>query len=449
LLPCAYPLKVLVFAADMFLLGKERAKDEFDLLLASGMSFSEARAALREKERSRKEGSLAKKCDEYAAQFHTSSAGVTKEAMSLSNKGAPLAISSIKSLSAISLQRLPEARQPLSLANRVLTDAELVEVAVRRAYTSGSLDLKNRNLSTVPPKAMNTLLVQFGCLTSVNLNSNALTTLPHSFAPLCPGLTELFVSSNRLRDVPRSILQLPKVTELNLSFNRIAEVDVLQAPEMEVLRLSNNYVSSLDNMSYLRKLHSLHLDYCHMSVLTAHMKKLKHLTFLDLSHNTLVSVALPSREAVASKAAKSGAAAKTVQSAVAAVGDTREWEEVLDPFSGRTSYFCKQTKEVRRSKPPGYDAQIEKKKAKDKLQHDTVLAGALKLASIASERGDEFVPASEKARTAQADGKGLLQATVSTSTLLQVPEPIGDPWKELLDEGKCLPASCHELSQHY
>lgn len=406
----------------MFMLGREKAKDEFDVLLSEGKSFQEVRRLMKERERARRDGVVKDEADRYAAMFQTSSAGVTKEAMLASNRGGPLALSEVKNLSAISLQRLPESKQPLDLLKRPLTDMELMEIAVRRCYVTGILDLKNCHLTEIPGKAMNTMMVQFGNITSINLNSNLLTTIPHSFAPLCPRLTELSVCGNKLKDVPRSILYLPRITELNLSENRIENVDILQAPLMEVLRFSNNYISSLDNMSYLRKLHTLHLDYCHMSFLTAHMKKLKALTYLDLSHNTLVSLALPSREATASKAQKKdGKGSGAVQSAEAKIGDTRVWQEVFDPFTGRKSYYCRQTKEARRTKPPGFDIQQAALAEKHRLQKEAVDRKAATLALAPVE-----IPEHLK------DSASLPLMRSESSTLKEPPKV--DPWMELVDD---------------
>jgi Leucine rich repeat len=257
-----------------------------------------------------------------------------------------------------------------------------------------------------------------------------LTTIPAGLAPLCPRLTELAVSNNRLKDVPRSILYLPRVTELNLSFNKIEAVDVLQAPELQVLRINSNYVSSLDNMSYLRKLHTLHMDNCHMSQLTSHMKKLKALTYLDLSHNTLVSLALPSREASESLSGKGkhGTNASdqptAVVAATAALGDTREWEEVLDPFTGRKSYFCKATKEVRRTKPPGFDLQQAKREQKMRAQRqrqlETAEAMGLRPPEVPSNVTEDLV---------------LRPATASIS-LISTKLGNAPLWQQCIDEGE-------------
>ena len=408
----------------MFILGREKAKDEFDRLIAEGKSFVEARAIMREKERAKRDNVTQARVDKTLALFDTSSAGESKLAKSASTYGPPLAISSIKTLSAISLQRLPEARQPLSLSNRVLKDVELVDVAIRRSYVNGILDLRGCQLTAIPGRAMNTLSVQFGNITSINLNGNLLTTIPPAMAPLCPRLTELSVSNNKLRDVPRSILYIPKVRELNLSYNLIEEVDVLQAPDMEVLRLSNNRVSSLDNMSYLRKLHTLHLDFCLMSQLTGHMRKLKNLTYLDLSHNTLVSLALPSREAAVSKAALAGEKTDAiVASSAAKVGDNRVWEEVLDPFTGRKSYFCKSTKEVRRTKPPGFDEQDARRREALKKQRTELVAKAAELGL-----GPYEAPPMERPPTAP-----VHNAASSTDMILR--PSTAQLWQEFIDEG--------------
>jgi hypothetical protein len=414
----------------MFVLGREKAKDEFDRLLAEGMSFMEARSMMREKERRRREGAVNEQVDKFAALFVTSSAGVSKAARSESTRGPPLGPPIIKSLSAISLGRLPESRQPLDLMDRPLSETESVDVAVRHAYVTGVLDLKACKLTAIPPRVMSTLLIQFGNVTSINLNSNLLTTVPAGLAPLCPRLTELSISNNRLKDVPRSILYLPRVTELNLSFNKIEAVDVLQAPEMQILRINSNYVSSLDNMSYLRKLHTLHMDNCHMSQLTAHMKKLKSLTYLDLSHNTLVSLALPSREAAESKSSKEKSGASNggsdqptaVVAATAALGDTREWEEVLDPFTGRKSYFCKATKEVRRTKPAGFDLQQAKREQKLRLQRQQQLEKA-----AAMGLGPVEVPSNVTVES--------VRPSTSSASLISAKQADVPLWQQFVDEG--------------
>ena len=113
---------------------------------------------------------------------------------------------------------------------------------------------------------------------------------------------------------------------------------VLKAPQLTTLRLSHNHISELDNMSFLVKLRVLHLDHCHLVRLSAHIKKLKCLVKLDVSYNTIISLALPSRDATASKQKKQQKALAQavdpnappeVDAVVAlAYGDNRVWEEV-------------------------------------------------------------------------------------------------------------------------
>ena len=83
------------------------------------------------------------------------------------------------------------------------------------------------------------------------------------------------------------------------------------------------------------------------------------LLFIACQYNTLISLAMPSREAVSSKESAKKTSTVDVEPIVAlAYGDKRVWEEVHDRVTGQRSFFCRSTKEVRRTKPPGYDTQV-------------------------------------------------------------------------------------------
>ena len=104
-------------------------------------------------------------------------------------------------------------------------------------------------------------------------------------------------------------MQLPHVVTLDLSQNHIENLASVKAPEMTTLRMSHNHVADFDNLSFMLNLRLLQLDHCHLVRLSAHIKKLKNLTKLDVSYNTIISLALPSRDALVSKLAQAQAKA--------------------------------------------------------------------------------------------------------------------------------------------
>ena len=281
----------------MFILGKEKGKDDYDRLIQSGKSYREAREYLAAKERARRDDAVAAEMSVAAAVFDTSSAGVVKAAKFNSTFGVAFGMTATKMLSATKLSRMPEEKQPIALLNRPMTDTDLLNERLQHALTSGILDLKSCNLTTVPGRAMSTLLLQWGNVRSINLNNNRLTTVPAGMVPYCARITDLSVANNRLREIPRSILLLPHVETLDLSQNHISKLEVIKAPKLTILRMSHNHVSEIDNMSFLGNLRLLHLDHCHLTQLSSHIKKLKNLTKLDVSYNTIISLALPSRDA--------------------------------------------------------------------------------------------------------------------------------------------------------
>jgi hypothetical protein len=422
-------------AAAMFLLGREKSVDDYDQLLASGKSFREARQFLADKERRRKGAAVDAASAIVLTAFDETPAGVGKRGKFLSTRGVALPISAIKSLSATSMRRLPEAKQPLALLKRPLTDTELVDHAIQQAYVTGDLDLKNCNMTVVVPREMTTLMLQFGNITSMNLSNNKLTDLPSGLAPLCPRLTELSVANNRLRHIPKAILSLPMVTMLNLAQNHIEEVAVIQGPEITTLRLNHNHVTSLDSMSFMKKLRSLHLDHCHLVELSSHIKKLKMLTLLDLSYNTLVSLALPSREAAVSvskmekKKPKLGVAAPVY-------GDTRQWEEVTDPVTKQVSYFCKATREVRRRKPPGFDEQLKVRTMRFEQQKEAVLRAVAALPPREEVVPVELVAVLEENRRKRQEREELDAANARYADDWYK-AAIAESWQEIFDPCEC------------
>ncbi|KAG3007959.1 hypothetical protein PC119_g14385 [Phytophthora cactorum] len=133
---------------------------------------------------------------------------------------------------------------------------ELLELATLR-----TLDLTGNKLSELPSqlndlKALKMLKVssnvldalpdlsKLEALTTLVLDGNALEDIPNA---LPPSLTKLSLKGNRLRLVPRSVLELPQLQELDLSDNALETLpsNLGEMQELQELNVDGNKLSEL------------------------------------------------------------------------------------------------------------------------------------------------------------------------------------------------------------
>ena len=235
------------------------------------------------------------------------------------------------------------------------------------------------------------------------------------------------------------------------SYNQIDVVGGLHAPQLKSLDVRGNRITRIDSLAYLKSLQTLNASSNHLMVLSSHIKKLVALTNLDLSDNFLGTLALPEYEMKPEKSTETlfDDEQKTEDTIGARkVGDRREWEEAIDPFDGKIVYFCKETKEVRRVKPPGFDEAklkrtktIERNRMRDllgkeeqqwyKTQKETEEYAAL---SITDNHSSSSVALeTERPQTSKTHESGLL-SQMQASGLFD--PSIQEAWIEMWDQGR-------------
>ncbi|ODG98072.1 hypothetical protein A4S05_10875, partial [Nostoc sp. KVJ20] len=130
-------------------------------------------------------------------------------------------------------------------------------------------------------------------LTSLDLSSNKLTTLPEAIAKL-QQLTTLNLSGNQLTTLPEAIGRLQQLTYLNLSRNKLTTLPeaIAHLQNLTWLDLNNNLIMIMpDGIFRMQKLLWLYLRFNRLTTLPEEgIIQLKNLTRLHLTCNQLTTV---------------------------------------------------------------------------------------------------------------------------------------------------------------
>lgn len=152
------------------------------------------------------------------------------------------------------------------------------------------VDLSARSMETIPIF----LYKKASGVVSLNLSKNAKLDLPADFVQLCSSLRELRLSHMNLKRVPQSVLRIPTLTRLDLSNNRIVELDhvALDAlQELTTLKVHNNRLYDLpDYFARLESLKFLNISNNKFEVLPKVVTEISSLMELDVSFNMISSL---------------------------------------------------------------------------------------------------------------------------------------------------------------
>lgn len=198
----------------------------------------------------------------------------------------------VGALAALFIGILPRlsARRDAVVANRPLA------AALDRGRATGSLDLSQHHLGTLPPE-----VATMTSLVKLDLTGCELTALPDALTNL-QSLEELSLVRNALTDLPaelRRLAKLPKLRVLRLGDNRLvalpAEIGLLSS--LVELQLQHNRLTTLPAALFsLRSLEVLQLgsalDGNQLAVIPDAVVELPQLRTLDLRNNPLSSDAL-------------------------------------------------------------------------------------------------------------------------------------------------------------
>nr|XP_044992042.1 leucine-rich repeats and immunoglobulin-like domains protein 1 isoform X5 [Jaculus jaculus] len=155
------------------------------------------------------------------------------------------------------------------------------------------LDLSSNNITEIRSACFpHGLLIR-----ELNLASNRISTLESgAFDGLSRSLQTLRLSKNRIVQLPVKAFRLPKLTQLDLSRNRIRLIEGLAfqgLPGLEVLKLQRNSISKLADGAFwgLPKTHVLHLEYNSLAeVNSGSLYGLTALQQLHLSNNAIAHI---------------------------------------------------------------------------------------------------------------------------------------------------------------
>jgi adenylate cyclase len=152
------------------------------------------------------------------------------------------------------------------------------------------INLVGRSLKTIPI----VLHTHANTIVSLNLSRNPMLEIPLDFIQSCTTLRELRLSNMAMKKVPQSIRHSGTLNRLDISCNRIAELDdagLERIPYLTVLKAHNNRIEKLPAyFAQLRALTSLNISNNKFKELPAAVSELTELKDLDISFNTISSL---------------------------------------------------------------------------------------------------------------------------------------------------------------
>ncbi|KAI1259273.1 protein phosphatase 2C [Xylariaceae sp. FL1019] len=152
------------------------------------------------------------------------------------------------------------------------------------------VDLSGRNLVTIPI----TLYSKTADIISLNLSRNLSLDLPRDFIQACPQLRDIKYANIEARKLPISISRATKLTLLDVSNNRLEEIehaDLTRLTGLLRLTLANNRLMRLpQDFGAFKSLRVLNLSSNYLDKFPLTLCKLESLVDLDISFNSIGSV---------------------------------------------------------------------------------------------------------------------------------------------------------------
>ncbi|PSN64321.1 PP2C-domain-containing protein [Corynespora cassiicola Philippines] len=152
------------------------------------------------------------------------------------------------------------------------------------------IDLQGRNLITIPI----TLYQKATEIISLNLSRNLSLDIPKDFVQACTNLREIKYTSNDARRLPPSLGLATRLTMLDISNNRLQQLDhadLYKLQSLHGLRLSNNRLTQLPAyFGQYRALRSLNLSSNSLHEFPDFLCEVRTLVDLDISFNSISSL---------------------------------------------------------------------------------------------------------------------------------------------------------------
>ncbi|KAK9368922.1 phosphatase 2C-domain-containing protein [Lipomyces kononenkoae] len=164
-------------------------------------------------------------------------------------------------------------------------DGQPEDYVPTKKYTH--INLQKLNLQTIPAS----LYQHASEIISLNLSENLSVDVPLQFIQACVNLREVKFSGNYRDHLPTSIMQTAKLNYLDISSNRLEDLDNGQFEKQETLvslKAQNNCLSSIpDSFLYLRNLRQLNLAFNYLTEFPSSICNLVTLLELDMSFNDI------------------------------------------------------------------------------------------------------------------------------------------------------------------
>ena len=152
------------------------------------------------------------------------------------------------------------------------------------------VDLSGKSLITIPI----ILYTKASEIVSLNLSRNLALSVPKDFITNCINLREIKFTGNEAWQLPSSLAWASRLSVLDLSNNRIDDLDHAELHKLTglaSLKLANNNLSKLpNNFAHFRQLRSLNISSNHFKELPEQIYNLRSLADLDFSFNKVSQI---------------------------------------------------------------------------------------------------------------------------------------------------------------
>jgi len=153
-----------------------------------------------------------------------------------------------------------------------------------------NVNLDSKNLQTIPLS----LYRHAAEILTLNVSRNMSLSIPSDFIDSCTSLQEIRFTHNEARRIPKSIPAAPALTHLDLSHNRLEDLDHIGLTEMYQLislKVANNRLKAVpSNITQLMELRVLDLSSNYFTEFPTVVTELRHLADLDLSFNMIEQI---------------------------------------------------------------------------------------------------------------------------------------------------------------
>lgn len=175
----------------------------------------------------------------------------------------------------------------MRMTSNALDNKSINEITFEDLATIDELYLTNQRLDDLP-----TLITKYTNLKSLHLSGNNFTSIPKEVYSLT-NLTNLSLSANKIESIPKEISSLTNLKELALDRNNISYIDesIKNLINLESLYLSNNtsIQSQLEKLYVFKNLKRLDLAECNLYTLGDIPTGFSDSLILDVYNNQLVS----------------------------------------------------------------------------------------------------------------------------------------------------------------